>query len=355
MSKVFFTKDEIEQARKVDLLDYMRVKEPENIKKICNGNYTTNEHSSLKISNGLWCWQSKKDNKTGKKIGGKNALDYLIKVKNLSFLTAVGLVLDSIGVRPEYLDKSASSNDKNQSKKDEEVTITSASNLDNSYIENAAKRTEKMKLPEPFSNNDRVINYLIGRGIDKNILMDCINNKTIYEDKNHNVVFVGYDEQNEPKFSSVRATNSSRFMHDVSGSDKRYSFRLLSENRVSSIYLFESAIDLLSFATLIKLEGKNYKNFSLISLAGVYQPAKEIGNSKVPIAIETYLNNNPTITKIYVCFDNDKAGIEAKNALENVIKSPYIVQGALPKYEGFNGKDYNDFLIYTLAKMKQNS
>ena len=212
-----------------------------------------------------------------------------------------------------------------------------------------------MKLPEPFSNNDRVINYLIGRGIDKNILMDCINNKTIYEDKNHNVVFVGYDEQNEPKFSSVRATNSSRFMHDVSGSDKRYSFRLLSENRVSSIYLFESAIDLLSFATLIKLEGKNYKNFSLISLAGVYQPAKEIGNSKVPIAIETYLNNNPTITKIYVCFDNDKAGIEAKNALENVIKPPYIVQGALPKYEGFNGKDYNDFLIYTLAKMKKNA
>ena len=66
MSKVFFTKDEIEQARKVDLLDYMRVKEPENLKKICNGNYTTNEHSSLKISNGLWCWHSKKDEKTGR-------------------------------------------------------------------------------------------------------------------------------------------------------------------------------------------------------------------------------------------------------------------------------------------------
>ena len=52
MSKVFFTKDEIEQARKVDLLDYMRVKEPENIKKICNGNYTTNEHSSLALQKG---------------------------------------------------------------------------------------------------------------------------------------------------------------------------------------------------------------------------------------------------------------------------------------------------------------
>ena len=86
MSKAFFTKDEIEQARKVDLLTYMRVKEPENLKKICNGNYTTAEHSSLKISNGLWCWHSKKDEKTGKKIGGKNALDYLTKVKNLSFL-----------------------------------------------------------------------------------------------------------------------------------------------------------------------------------------------------------------------------------------------------------------------------
>jgi hypothetical protein len=44
------------------------------------------------------------------------------------------------------------------------------------------------------------------------------------------------------------------------------------------VHLFESAIDLLSYVTLQKSEGKEWREEHLLSLAGVYQPAK--GNKK---------------------------------------------------------------------------
>lgn len=47
-----------------------------------------------------------------------------------------------------------------------------------------------------------------------------------------------------------------------------------------TVHLFESAIDLLSYATLQKLDGKEWRREHLLSLAGVYQPAKEIEKVK---------------------------------------------------------------------------
>ena len=99
----------------------------------------------------------------------------------------------------------------------------------------------------------------------------------------------GYNEKNEAKFACVRATNETRYMHDCKGSSKQYSFKLLSENDKHSLHLFESAIDLLSYATLLKKYGMNYKNFNLMSLSGVYQPAKILEQSKVPVVLENYI------------------------------------------------------------------
>ena len=48
--------------------------------------YCTREHDSLKISNGKWCWFSQG-------IGGRSALDYLIKVKGIPFTEAVEMIL----------------------------------------------------------------------------------------------------------------------------------------------------------------------------------------------------------------------------------------------------------------------
>ena len=75
----------IEQARQMDLLSYLQRYEPNNLKRVTGKVYCTREHDSLKISNGKWYWWSRG-------FGGVSALDYLIKVKEYSFVEAVELL-----------------------------------------------------------------------------------------------------------------------------------------------------------------------------------------------------------------------------------------------------------------------
>ena len=66
----------------MDLLSYLQRYEPDNLKHVARNVYCTREHDSLKISNGKWYWWSRG-------FGGVSALDYLIKVKEYSFVEAV--------------------------------------------------------------------------------------------------------------------------------------------------------------------------------------------------------------------------------------------------------------------------
>ena len=83
------------------------------------------------------------------------------------------------------------------------------------------------------------------------------------------------------------------FVGEASGSDKNYSFCIPAEEKCCEVHLFESAIDLLSYATEQKLDGENWRETHLLSLAGVYQPAKEIEKSKVPAALTRFLKEHP--------------------------------------------------------------
>ena len=49
-----FTAKEIERAREMDLLTYLRQNDPGNLIHISGGEYCTREHDSLKISNGKY-------------------------------------------------------------------------------------------------------------------------------------------------------------------------------------------------------------------------------------------------------------------------------------------------------------
>ena len=122
-------------------------------------------------------------------------------------------------------------------------------------------------LPEKNPNCDKVTEYLFGRGIDYQLIQDCIAEGIIFEGgKYHNAVFVGKDKNGTPKYAALRSTVGSSFKGDASGSDKRYSFRLLAREPTDTVHLFEAAIDLLSYATYLKCEGKDYKSESLLSL-----------------------------------------------------------------------------------------
>ena len=192
--------------------------------------------------------------------------------------------------------------------------------------------------------------YLMKRGIDKEIIDYCIGKGLLYEDRQyHNAVFVGRDESGKPKYAALRSTLGSSFRQDASGSDKRYSFRLLAREPTHTVHLFEAAIDVLSYATYLKCEGKDYKAANLLSLSGVYQPKKELAESRIPIALTTFLNAHPQIKTIYLHLDNDKAGRLCTAALKELLQKDYKIVDAPPPV----GKDVNDFLMSYLGIARQ--
>ena len=168
------------------------------------------------------------------------------------------------------------------------------------------------------------------------------------EDKTNNIVFIGFDNDGNIKYAGCRSTGNKRIMRDAKGSSKEFSFRMLSNIKNNSIHIFESAIDLLSYATMLKIKGYDYKKHNLIALAGVYQPSSNIEQSKVPIAIQNYLNKYRDVQDIVLHFDNDRAGRQATKAM--------II--ALNKYNVYDipapyGKDINDYLCFKLGLKKR--
>lgn len=306
--------DVLERARQIDLLSYLRAYEPSNLVKVkgTTNVFCTAEHDSLKISNGKWYWWSRG-------FGGYSALDYLMKVKEYGFVEAVEI-------------------------------LTGQTMADWKPPPPAVKKDEPkvLLLPPKNKNCDRVAEYLFGRGIDYKLIQECISQGIIFESADyHNAVFIGKDESGTPKYAACRGTVSS-FKRDASGSDKRYSFRLLAGEPCSSVHLFEAAIDLLSYATLLKAQGKDYKAENLLSLSGVYQPKKESKDSKIPIALSVFLEKNPLIKTIHLHLDNDKTGRLCANTLKELLRNKYEVFDEPPK----KGKDYNDYLCIQLGIYK---
>lgn len=286
----------LEELKKVDLVTYFRTIMPYELVKVSANEYTTKTHDSLRMSNGLWNWCSRG-------FGGRNAIDYLIKTEQLEFNDAANLLLKQLQNKMPIIEQQPIKN------KEKHIII-----------------------PEKNSASDKVFLYLKSRGIDEEIIKKCIEKNLIYEEKHyHNAVFVGYDELGNIRYAGCRSTNEKIFKADATGSDKSYSFRLESNKKTDTIYIFEGAIDALSYATLFKIYGQNYEEKTLISLAGVYQPASDISQSKVPITIQKYLDKHPETKRIYLCLDNDEAGINASKALENVLSHKYEVIIKPPK------------------------
>ena len=135
----------------------------------------------------------------------------------------------------------------------------------------APKKDEQKVLLLPPKNKDcnRVIQYLFGRGIDYQLIQECIADGTLYESADyHNAVFIGKDEGGTPKYAALRSTLGSTFKQDASGSDKRYSFRLLARELTDTVHLFEAAIDLLSYQLCEKPDPEFYNMMRELSAIG---------------------------------------------------------------------------------------
>jgi len=293
------SREQIEQAKQMDLLSYLRAYEPDELVQLNVNVYTTRTHDSLKISNGKWCWWSRS-------IGGRSALDYLIKVRGMEFVEAVQYLCGCTGYIP-------------------------------SPPVYTAKPSPKLPfvLPKPYVNNERVLRYLTERGIEPEILEYCIRIEQLYEDERHNCVFVGFDGNGEAKYAMLRSSSpKSVFLREADGSDKRYAFALPFHRDSDTVYLFESAIDLLSFATLRK---EKWRNYNYLSLSGVYQPRRTLDETPLPVALAQHLHECPDMRRIVLCLDNDEAGKLATRTICALLPERYTTELLFPE----KGKDYN--------------
>ena len=295
--------EDLARARAMDLLTYLTYYEPENLKHVSGNTYSTVEHDSLIINNGKWCWFSQG-------IGGRSALDYLIKVRHIPFREAVERLIGHIS---EPLPP----------------------------IQHKKEIPKNFSMPVVNTDSFHAIQYLIERGIDPEIVRWCVEHKLIFETtKYSNVLFVGYDGEGNPKYGAVRSTVGS-FKGDVQGSDKRYAFKIVRAERPRKVHVFESVPDLLSYATLIKLSGKNWLKETYLSLAG-------IGGKAIPMALEQFLKDHPDISHIYLHLDNDEPGRNAVKHITEILKSQYVVKDIPPP----EGKDFNDYLRILQSKPK---
>lgn len=154
----------------------------------------------------------------------------------------------------------------------------------------------------------RVYAYLMKqRFIDRNVIDYFVQNKMIYEDKKyHNIVFVGYDENGVAKHAYKRGTytHAGSYKGNEAGSNPDYSFHHIGGG--NDLYVFESAIDMLSFITLNQRQWKE-KNY--VALDGIAEHA-----------MIHILSKNRNINRVILCLDNDIAGIEATGRLKGILK-----------------------------------
>ena len=327
----YYTKEAVQTTRKTDLLTFLQQSNPNELQHVSGNVYCTREHDSLKISNGKWYWFSRG-------IGGRSALDYLIKVKGIPFTEAVGMILGRAAEMPPVSHIRANSQDQAE-------TLDNAGDLDKAEVNDQLKKGQKKELLLPKAvegRPDRVIAYLVDRGIDRPLIEACINHKLLYEsEKYHNAVFVGYDQEGVARYAAIRGTKGS-YKGEATGSDKRFSFSLCLPRQPPTVHVFESAIDLLSYATLEHRAGRDWRGDALLSLAGVFKQKRE---KVVPVALAQFLADHPSVKTVCLHLDNDEIGRSAaKGIIEGLSDQPYEVINQPPS----RGKDVNDQLLWEL-------
>jgi len=301
----YVTEEQIRDARQIDLLSYLQMNEPSELVHVSGKTYCTREHDSLKISNGKWYWWSRG-------FGGVSALDYLMKVRGLSLPQAVEAVTGNIAVSSPASYK-------------REGTVP-----------------KRLILPERNHNADNVIRYLRGRGIHSEVITYCLDNLMLYESRDyHNAVFVGYDERGQPRYAAIRGTIGN-YKGEATGSDKHYSFGFLENRSGEHLHVFESAIDLMSYASLLHMKGQDWKQDALLSLAGVFQTKRQ---DVLPVALKQHLDRHPETQIIHLHLDNDEVGRGAAEGIKKNLQGKYTVQDEPPAC----GKDVNDQLMMRLG------
>jgi len=197
--------------------------------------------------------------------------------------------------------------------------------------------------PQPYSN--KAVSYLQGRGISPKVINRAIQEGIFFESRYYNpqspyhktavCVFAGKDEHGKVVYAAYRGIGTD-MKQDKAGSNKRYNFTLPANNPNSRrLAVFEAPVDLLSHATLQQRDGWDWDGYRL-SLGGTSS-----------VALISFLERNPQITRIMLHLDNDAAGVVAARTIKAELSADnrfkHIRVSYNPPHCG--AKDYNDFLL----------
>ena len=286
-----YTEEQIARANQTDLVSFLNARGEQLVKS--GREYRWKKHDSVTVSGNRWYRHSQ--NKGGYPV------DFVMEFYHATFPEAVKMLIDEEG---EGRQKSC------------------------------LAPSPDFRLSEKSETNETVIKYLTEiRRLEKDLVEEWIAGGNIYEEKkHHNVVFVGRDADGIPRYAHCRGTGGIKYRGDVAGSDKSYGFCHRGED--NQLFVFEAAIDLLSF---IQLFPKDWKKRSYLSLGGVSS-----------VALMTFLSERPQITSVFLCLDNDHAGNEACEKLAGEIPDGYRVIRLKPAR-----KDWNEILCDENADRKK--
>ena len=132
------------------------------------------------------------------------------------------------------------------------------------------------------------------------------------------------------------------FKGEAEGGDKFYGFCLRSINKdATKVVVLESAIDALSYASLLKLKNINYRNVHILSLG-----------CAADCAMIRFLEDYPKINEVTLCLDNDEGGRKATALHAEVLKKRNIKVFDRPVPSGY--KDANEYLQSLRVQKKTN-
>lgn len=284
----YFTKEQKEKAHNANIV-HLLISQGERVKKSGTEYEWLDNGMKVTIRGNLWYHQYDH-------VGG-DAIFFVMRFFNKSFPEAVQFLLDEdIG----------------------EIAPT------------IPKTVERKKFVLPAHDGDKniVFDYLNHvRGINRDVITDFIDVGLIYSTTNkgcHNIVFVGTDSSGVPKHAHLRGTIGD-FKGNVPGGMDEYAFHW--NGTSNRIYLFEAPIDLLSYISLNK---KEWKQHTYAAACGV--------SDKV---LFQCLKDNPKLDTVYLCLDNDSAGVKATQRIKDKLKELNIKTKILVPIS----KDWNEDLI----------
>lgn len=285
---IYFTEEQKEKACHTDIVELL-MRKGETLKRSGSEYEWRDGSGKVTIRGHLWYHQYEQK--------GGNAVDFVRRFYNKSYPEAVDFLLSGSG-----------------------DTLTKAAPLE--------KLKGNFELPPRNDNMQRMFAYLMFyRGIDKNVLSAFVHAKLIYEsEKYHNAVFVGYDRDNIPRHAHMRGTGSeSTYKGNAPNSQPEYSFHWLGIDE--KLYLFEAPIDMLSF---ISMHQKDWRKHSYAASCSV--------SDRV---LFQCLKDNASISKVYICFDNDEPGQTAAKRISDKLFTMGIQSEILVSIN----KDWNEDLL----------